>query len=167
MSAAVRHGSDATVVDTLIATYQTTSATDIQSDITSAVTSSKDPGVLQRLITMLTDTKIIRSQDTVRWYVNLLRNREGRSAAWQWLRDNWAWIETTFASDKSHDYFPRYSANILGTKRQLQEYKDFFAPLRENPSLTRAIDMGILDLEGRIALIERDTPAVIAELDKF
>ena len=116
---------------------------------------------------MLTDTKIIRSQDTVRWYVNLLRNREGRSAAWQWLRDNWAWIETTFASDKSHDYFPRYSANILGTQRQLQEYKDFFAPLRENPSLTRAIDMGILDLEGRIALIERDTPAVIATLDKF
>ena len=167
MSAAVRYGSDTTVVDTLIATYQTTSATDIQSDITSAVTSSKDPGVLQRLITMLTDTRIIRSQDTVRWYVNLLRNREGRSAAWQWLRDNWAWIETTFASDKSHDYFPRYSANILGTQRQLQEYKDFFAPLRENPSLTRAIDMGILDLEGRIALIERDTPAVIAELDKF
>ena len=167
MGAAVRHGSDATVVDTLITTYQTTSATDIQSDITSAVTSSKDHAVLQRLITMLTDTKIIRSQDTVRWYVNLLRNREGRDTAWQWLRDNWAWVETTFASDKSHDYFPRYSANILGTQRQLQEYKDFFTPLRDNPSLTRAIDMGILDLEGRIAIIERDTPAVIAALNKF
>lgn len=167
MGAAVRHGTDQSVVDTLLSLYQTISSTDIQSDITSAVTSSKDPSVLSRLIATLTDTKIIRSQDTVRWYVNLLSNREGRDATWQWLRENWHWIETTFASDKSHDYFPRYSANILGTRPQLAEYREFFGPLRSNPSLTRAIDMGILDLEGRMVLIERDSPDVAAALAKL
>lgn len=167
LGAAVRYGSDATVVDTLLETYKSTSSVDIKSDITSAVTSSKDAKVLEQLITLLTDTKVIRSQDTVRWYVNLLQNREGRMATWNWLRSNWDWIESTFASDKSHDYFPRYSASILTTRQQLGEYREFFTPLRANPSLTRAIDMGVLDLQGKVELIERDSPGVVSALAKL
>ena len=96
----------------------------------------------------------------------MLRNREGRELAWKWLRDNWRWIEKTFASDKSHDYFPRYAASLLMTRQQLAEYREFFTPLRNDQSLVRAIDMGILDLEGKLDLIDRDKAAVIAALAK-
>jgi aminopeptidase N len=167
LSAAVRHGNDDTTVDNLLKFYTTTANSDLQNDVAAALTSSKDAAVLTRLIGLLTDTHTIRSQDTVRWFVNLLRNRDGQTATWNWMRQEWPWIEKTFASDKSHDYFPRYSANLLGTRQQLQEYRDFFTPLRDNPSLTRSIDMGVLDLEGRIALLERDGPAVAAALTEF
>ena len=82
------------------------------------------------------------------------------------MRDQWSWIEQTFASDKSHDYFPRYAAMLLMTRQQLAEYREFFTPLRRDQSLVRAIDMGVLDLEGKLDLIDRDKAAVIAALAK-
>ncbi len=160
MTAAVRYSGDVHVIDRLLDLYQSTSSSDLKSDITNALTSTRDNGAIARLLKLLSDTKTIRPQDTISWYVGLLRNREGRDAAWRWLREHWPWIEKTFGSDKSHDYFPRYSANILATRTQLDEYREFFTPLKSSPALTRAIDMGILDLSGRIELLERDTDAV-------
>ena len=140
--------------------YRKSSDAELKSIIASAVTSTKNHRQIARLIKSLTDTKLIRQQDTIHWYLALLRNRDGRTATWQWLRRHWKWVEAHFASDKSHDYFPRYSASVLSTRQQLDEFRDFFTPLRDNPALTRAIDMGLLDLEGRIALLERDAEAV-------
>lgn len=164
MTTAVRYGKDKSLVKRLLELYTSTSSADLQSDITAAVTSTRDARTIDKLITLLTDTHTIRQQDTIRWYVNLLRSREGRSEAWKWLRTHWDWIEKQFASDKSHDYFPRYSANILSTRQQLDEYREFFIPLRDNPALVRAIDMGVLDLEAKIELLERDTAAVALSL---
>jgi aminopeptidase N len=119
---------------------------------------------VQKLLSTLTDSSIIRSQDIGRWYVWLLRNRDGRSLAWQWLRDNWTWIEKTFAGDKSYDDYPRYSANSLTTRKHLQEYRDFFTPKQSIPALSRVISMGIGELKGRVELIERDKDAVCQAL---
>ncbi len=167
MNTAVRYGKDTDLVERLMDTYKTTSSVDLQSDISSAVTSSRDKRTLEKLIHLLTDTDTIRQQDTIRWYVNLLRSREGRTATWRWLRDKWGWVEEMFSSDKSHDYFPRYTANILSTRQQLDEYRAFFTPLRSNPALVRAIDMGVLDLEARVELLERDSIAVATALTQI
>ena len=167
IGAAVRYSEQpADIVSQLLEAYQATQSADLRSDIAAGITATRDAEQLARLIGLLTNTDIIRSQDTVRWFVDLLRNRYGREAAWRWMRDQWYWIEQTFASDKSHDYFPRYAAMLLMTRQQLAEYREFFTPLRRDQSLVRAIDMGILDLEGKLDLIDRDKAAVIAALAK-
>lgn len=167
IGAAVRYSDQpADIVSQLLEAYQATQSADLRSDIAAGITATRDAEQLARLIGLLTNTDIIRSQDTVRWFVDLLRNRYGREAAWRWMRDQWYWIEQTFASDKSHDYFPRYAAMLLMTRQQLAEYREFFTPLRRDQSLVRAIDMGILDLEGKLDLIDRDKAAVIAALAK-
>lgn len=167
ISAAVRYSDQpADIVSQLLEAYQATQSADLRSDIAAGITATRDAEQLARLIGLLTDTDIIRSQDTVRWFVDLLRNRYGHEAAWRWMRSQWSWIEQTFASDKSHDYFPRYAAMLLMTRQQLAEYREFFTPLRRDQSLVRAIDMGILDLEGKLDLIDRDKAAVIAALAK-
>ena len=167
IGAAVRYSDQpADIVSQLLEAYQATQSADLRSDIAAGITATRDAEQLARLIGLLTDTDIIRSQDTVRWFVDLLRNRYGREAAWRWMRSQWHWIEQTFASDKSHDYFPRYAAMLLMTRQQLAEYREFFTPLRSDQSLVRAIDMGILDLEGKLDLIDRDKAAVIAALAK-
>ena len=167
IGAAVRHGADRTIIDVLLEKYRQETSADIQNDLTAGITSTKLLGEIQRLLTLLTYKDTIRHQDVVRWFVSLLRNREGKTITWQWMRDNWNWINETFESDKSHDYFPRYTANILSTREQLQEYKDFFLPLVDQPSLSRAIEMGIKDLEGKVELIERDSAAVKEALSQL
>jgi len=167
IGAAVRYSDQPVdIVSQLLEAYQATQSADLRSDIAAGVATTRDAEQLARLIGLLTNTDIIRSQDTVHWFVDLLRNRYGREAAWRWMRSQWSWIEQTFASDKSHDYFPRYAAMLLMTRQQLAEYREFFTPLRRDQSLVRAIDMGILDLEGKLDLIDRDKAAVIAALAK-
>ena len=167
LTAAVRFDTGKTVVNRLLDLYKSTSSAELQGDITSAVTSSRNPAILRVLIGKLTDTSLIRTQDTMYWFVDLLRNRRSRTEAWQWMQHKWNWIEKNFGGDKSHDYFPRYSGSCLATRQQLAEYKAFFEPKRSDQSLTRAIDMGIRDLEGKIELLERDSDAVAAKLQQL
>lgn len=164
IGAAVRHSGSPDLINSLLQTHRTTTSADLQIDIVGGLTSSKDPLVLTNLLALIQDEATVRPQDAIRWYVGILRNRYGRDAAWKWLRDNWAWIEKTFSGDKSYDDFPRYAASGLITRQQLDEYRDFFAPLKANPALTRVITMGTSELEGRVELIERDSDAVRAAL---
>lgn len=168
MSAAVRHGgNDHTFINSLLDEYKTTTSPDLQLDISGAVTATRKTGELSRLVQLLTDTDAIRTQDTIRWFVRLLQNRDSRDITWQWLKDKWPWINEKFGSDKSYDYFPRYTANIMSSRAHLDDYKTFFEPLRDNPTLTRTIDMGILELQGRVDLIERARQAVADALSRI
>ncbi len=167
ISAAVRHGDDNAIVEVLLKQYRIETSVDIKSDITNGVTATRRKKDIHHLIKCLKDSDIVRHQDVLRWYIAILRNREARELAWEWLRNEWSWVEETFASDKSQDYFPRYSAAILNNRIHLEEYTAFFTPFRHQPGLTRAIDMGILDLQGRVDLVERDSKAVAVALAKL
>jgi aminopeptidase N len=164
IGAAVRHSGSPDLINSLLQAHRATTSADLQIDIVSGLTSSKDPSVLTNLLALIQDEATVRPQDAIRWYVGILRNRYGRDAAWKWLRDNWTWVEKTFSGDKSYDDFPRYAASGLITRQQLDEYREFFEPLKSNPALTRVIAMGTSELEGRVELIERDSNAVRAAL---
>lgn len=159
LSSVSRHG-DGSIVDTLLNEYQMTQSSELRNDICVGVTSTRVPEKISQLLDTIKDSSVIRPQDAARWFVYLIRGRESRAAAWDWIRTNWGWVETTFSGDKSYDDYPRYSASALVTATQLAEYKTFFEPLKDNPSLTRVITMGISEIEGRVELIERDKSAV-------
>ena len=167
ISAAVRYGNDDTVIEKLVERYVTTSSAELQQDIASGITSSRDANKIDYILKLIKDEKTVRPQDTARWFVWTIRNRDGRTQAWQWLQDNWSWIEKTFSGDKSYDDFPRYAASSLVTRQQLEEYKSFFTPMQEVAALSRVITMGISEIEGRVALIEHDNSAVRDALAKL
>jgi aminopeptidase N len=156
----VRYASDQTIIDTLLAEHQKTTSSELKEDIASAITATRNPEVIERLLVVIKDQTIVRPQDFMRWYVWLLRNRYARVATWRWGRDQWGWMKETFGGDKSYDAFPRYVASCLMSEIQLQEYKDFFVPLLGEVALKRNIELGILELGSKIAHITRDEAAV-------
>lgn len=162
--AEVRHGDTKAVIKQLLESYRSTASVDIRNDICNAVTSTRDVNELKALLALLKDTSFIRTQDTGMWYVRLLMNRHGRDIAWEWLQTEWNWIKTTFGGDKSYDAFPRYSAQVLGERKQLDEYTAFFTPMLTDPALRRAIEVGINDITARVELIEADKPNVTQRL---
>ena len=167
IGAAVRHHGNPDLVDSLLQEHKVSNSAELQLDIVSGLTSSKDPLVLTRLLDLIKDETVVRHQDVVRWYTGILRNRYGRELAWDWMRQNWSWIEETFKGDKSYDDYPRYTASGLMTRQHLDEYIDFFSGLKEIPALTRVINMGISELEGRVDLIERDSEKVRSALRRL
>ncbi len=159
ISTVARYG-DETVVDELLAQYQATQSGELRQDICLGITSTRVPHKITELLDAIKNDAIIRPQDASHWFVYLIRGRDSRQVAWQWLQDNWQWVIDTFSGDKSYDEFARYSAGALMTRQQLQQYIDFFKPKRDVPALTRIIDMGISEITGKVELIERDGPAV-------
>lgn len=160
----VRNTTDTSIIETLFEAYRSSQSADLREDICSGLTSVKLPEHVDLALKNLTDSQTVRKQDIARWFAYLTRNRFSRNAIWQWMVDNWSWIEKTFDGDKSYDYFPRYASAAMLTRERLEDYKSFFLPKKNLPALTRTIDLGIKEIEARIDLLERDTPAVVEAL---
>jgi aminopeptidase N len=144
----------------LLGLEEKTQQADLKQDMMAALTLAKEPDEIKTLLSRLKDPQKVRQHDVDHWLASLLRSRFGRPQAWPWLRENWGWIEQTFAADKSYDYFPRYAASAFNTRELLQEYKTFFGPKKTQPALSRNIVMGIEELETRVEWVERDLPSV-------
>jgi len=166
INANVRYFETPEMIDRLFMIYQNTPSADLQVDIALSLTSTKHPATAERILTAIKDADIIRPQDASRWFIYLIRTRENRQIAWNWLKENWSWVKDTFGGDKSYDNFIRYAASALLTRDELNDFTKFTKPLRAEPVLTRTIDLGVREIAGRVALIERDKAAVIKALEE-
>jgi aminopeptidase N len=159
--AAVKHSHD-NAFNYLLDLEEKTTNVDLKQELMGALAVTRKPEEGQRLLDRITEPTKVRQHDIISWTASLLRNRHQQTAAWQWLRDNWQWIEKTLGGDRGFDYFPRLSASAFSTRKLMEEYKEFFTPLLDKTALQRNITMGIEELESRIAWIERDVSAVEA-----
>ena len=164
ISANVRHFETPEMIEDLFATYKNTPSNDLQNDIAIGLTSTKNPETAEKILTNIKDSNIIRPQDASRWFVYLIRTRENRQIAWNWLKENWAWVEDTFGEDKSYDDFIRYAATALLTTDELNDFRQFFEPMENIPALARTIKLGITEISARVELIKRDKEAVTSSL---
>ena len=164
ISANVRHFETTEMIDNLFAAYKNTPSNDLQNDIAIGLTSTKNPETAEKILANIKDSNIIRPQDASRWFVYLIRTRESRQIAWNWLKENWAWVEDTFGEDKSYDDFIRYAATALLTPNELDDFRQFFEPMMDIPALTRTIKLGITEISARVELIERAKADVLSAL---
>ena len=164
ISVNVRHFETPEMIENLFATYKNTPSNDLQNDVAIGLTSTKNPETAEKILANIKDSNIIRPQDASRWFVYLIRTRESRQIAWNWLKENWAWVEDTFGEDKSYDDFIRYAATALLTTDELNDFRQFFEPMENIPALTRTIKLGITEISARVELIKRDKEAVIFSL---
>lgn len=164
ISANVRHFETPKIIENLFATYKNTPSNDLQNDIAIGLTSTKNPETAEKILANIKDSNTIRPQDASRWFVYLIRTRESRQIAWNWLKENWAWVEDTFGEDKSYDDFIRYAATALLTTDELNDFQQFFEPMENIPALARTIKLGITEISARVELIKRDKEAVILSL---
>ena len=164
ISANVRHFEMSEMIENLFGTYKNTPSNDLQNDIAIGLTSTKNPETAEKILTNIKDSNIIRPQDASRWFVYLIRTRENRQIAWNWLKENWAWVEDTFGEDKSYDDFIRYAATALLTTDELNDFRQFFEPMENIPALARTIKLGITEISARVELIKRDKEAVTSSL---
>ena len=118
------------------------------------------------LLERLKDGKLIKPQDADRWLVYLLRNRYTKATAWQWMVDNWGWLEETYKHDKSYDYLPRYAASCVNTPEYQQKFDDLFVSKLDQPLLKRNIELGREEIATRVAWLTRDLKSIQAYFEK-
>ncbi|OYW85084.1 hypothetical protein B7Z17_02975, partial [Candidatus Saccharibacteria bacterium 32-49-10] len=128
LSAAVRHFESPQMIGNLLDQYTATASSDLQVDIAIGLTSTRSIATISQLLNNLKKPKVIRPQDASRWFIYLIRNNDARATSWQWLKENWSWVESTYGGDKSYDEFVRYAASALLTRAELDDFRNFFTP---------------------------------------
>ena len=133
---------------------------DLKADIAAAATATRSSEEASQLLARLKDTKLVKPQDADRWLVQLMRNRYVKEIAWEWMVENWGWLEDTYKHDKSYDMLPRYAAGACNTKDWAEKYQKFFEPKMDQIVLKRNIAMGLEEISARILWLARDFTSV-------
>lgn len=155
----VKLGDDG-AIDYLLNLHQDTGSSDLQADITGALTATRNPQTATMLLSRIKDAKLVKPQDADRWLVYLLRNRYCGDTAWQWMVDEWPWLVETYGHDKSYDMLPRYAATACNTEATGKRYAEFFTPKMDEIALKRNIEIGIEEIASRVTWLERDIKSV-------
>ena len=91
----VKNFGSAELFDKLLAAHRQTADGSYKEDIAAALTSTPDAGLIGRLIEKFEDADTIKPQDLRAWFRGVLANDEGQQAAWDWIRNDWQWLEDT------------------------------------------------------------------------
>ena len=156
----VKHYGSQALFDQLLTDYRTTSDGGYQRDIMAALTKTSDKALLEQIVSYFEDSETIKPQDLRGWYKGVLANDAGQQLAWDWIRDDWAWLEKTVGGDMEFTTYITVTARIFKTAERLAEFKAFFEPKLDTPGLTREITMDINVIASRVALVEEEKLAV-------
>ncbi|WP_353989277.1 M1 family metallopeptidase [Pediococcus argentinicus] len=144
----------------LLKTSRQTSDPSFKEDIRAALTSTTDPELIAELITKFEDAQTIKPQDLRGWFRGVLANDAGEQAAWDWIRNDWQWLEDTVGGDMEFTTYITVIAGVFKTQERLDEFKAFFEPKINTPGLTREIQMDTKVIESRVALVEAEEKSV-------
>ena len=156
----VQNFGSAELFDKLIKAYQQTADASFKQDLRMAIPNTTDPALIAKVVSYFEDADIIKPQDLRAWYRGLLANQAGQQAAWNWLRDEWQWLNDTVGGDMEFATFITVTAGVFHTPERLSEFKDFFEPKLNTPGLTREIKMDISVIESKVNLINKEQTAV-------
>lgn len=149
----------------LLEIYMKTSVSEEKEELCRGLTTTKDSQQIGRLIELLNGTEI-RLQDLPAWFAHLISNPYAKAQTWQWLSDNWQWLDKNFSASGLLERFPRYCGMAFSRADDLKLYKNFFEPLQSQPGLTKAIELGLQEITGKLRwrqLNEQDTVAWLLE----
>lgn len=162
--AAKLHQDETQVFDAWLKQYQTENDPEIKRILLAVLVSgSRQPQHLQKLISLLDQTTIVRPQDHIFLYIYLLRNHRTRQSTIEWLTNNWDFV-VRLTGDKSVEDYPRYAANLIRTPDEAEIFFTFFDQKSDDPVLARAIKVAHAEVDARLKLIADDTAGLAVKL---
>lgn len=156
----------AELFDQFIHEYQTATDPGLKQDLCLATTKLTDPELLTRLVNQFEDASLIKPQDLRAWYRGVLANNAGQQLAWDWLRNEWSWLEATVGGDMEFATFITVTAGVFHTPDRLAEFEEFFTPKLDTPGLTREIQMDTSVIRSRVNLVESEKNGVNLAIEK-
>ena len=162
----VKNYSSQELFDTLLADYQKTADAGFKQDICAALTKTQDDQLIAQLIDRFEDADTIKPQDLRAWFRGVLANDHGQQAAWDWIQQEWSWLEKTVGGDMEFPTYITVISRIFKTSQRLAEFKRFFTPKENDPMLKREIQMDEKVIASRVELIESEQAAVNAAIAK-
>ncbi|KAJ8380418.1 hypothetical protein SKAU_G00011960 [Synaphobranchus kaupii] len=148
---------DTTNWNFLLSAYKHSLSSSHKKKILYALTFSKDPDKLARLIDLGMEGEVIRTQDLPSLIVTIARNPVGQALAWNFVRKNWKQL-----LEKFHLGSSAFRGILTGTtghfssKRELEEVKALFDSLKSHGHQLKVTDVVIEMIQKNIRWLERN-----------
>lgn len=156
----VKNFGSSALVANLLKAYQQTADPSYKADLRVAITRTKSADEIQKILGDFKNADIIKPQDLRGWFGGILRNPKGEQAAWDWIRDNWSWLDSKVGGDMEFATYITVIARIFRTETRLQEFKKFFTPKLDQALISREIKMDTKVIATRVALIKAEANEV-------
>ncbi|KAI3709634.1 hypothetical protein L2E82_39400 [Cichorium intybus] len=124
--------------DSLLKVYRETDLSLEKTRILGALGSCSDPDIILEVLNFLL-TPEVRSQDVV---FGLAVSREGREVAWNWFKENWEHISSTWGRGFLITRFVSALVSPFSSNEKVKEVEEFFAS-RAKPSIARTLKQSI------------------------
>lgn len=148
------------LVADLIKQYQEAVDPYFKQDLLAAITMTTDKNELEKIVDNFENADIIKPQDLRAWYRSILLNQNGQQLAWDWLRQDWSWLEKTIGGDMEFTSYITVTAKVFDTAQRLTEFKEFFEPKIDQPGLGREIKMDTRVIATKAALAANEKAQV-------
>ncbi|MBR2725420.1 M1 family metallopeptidase [Candidatus Saccharibacteria bacterium] len=153
------------MVDEYLEKYQTIADPDVRFDYLLAATLVRDKRELDKVLRLLNDTEVVKPQDQLHLFVCLYKNPKSRKKAFDWMVKNWEMIKEAGGEKTLGDY-PMVIGKLARTEEEFDKYYKFFEPLKDDPTLMRAVEIGKNEIKARIKLIQKNQKGVTEALQK-
>ena len=153
------------LTDKLIGLYQATSDPSFKMDLEAAIVKSKDEDELKKIVSWFENAEIVKPKDLRGWFNGVLSNPAGEQLSWNWIRDEWAWMEKTVGGDMEFATFITVISRVFKTQERYDEYNAFFTDKESDMLLNREIKMDRKVIATRVDLIaseQADVNAAVA-----
>lgn len=150
---------DTTDYEKLLKLHDQSSNSEERVVIASALTGFEQPELIKRSLDLIKQDTV-RLQDVPYWVAYSFMNRHARLDTWQWLKQNWKWVETNLGTDLSFYRFPIYAARSFSDQKFLEDYDTFFSSVM-TPALERSFKQGREMVQWHIDWKKRDYKAVL------
>ena len=153
------------VVDDYLKKYRQIADPEVKFDYLASACLVRDAKELDKLMGLLGENDTVKPQDQFYLFLWLYRNHRVRMKVFDWLTENWEVVKR-IGGDKSLEHYPTYIAKLARTDEELLKYREFFGPMREDPAIARAIQIGEREIEARIKLIDGGREEVVRAIRK-
>ena len=155
----IANNGDKKEYDILLKMHNESSMSEERTTLVSALTGFKQDNLIKQSLSMITSDEV-RHQDVSYWIAYSFMNRHSKNLTWDWLKNNWKWLEENLGTDLAFYRMPIYAARSFSEKGFVDEYKKFFMPIL-TPVMERSYKQGLEILSYQSAWRERDLKSVL------
>jgi puromycin-sensitive aminopeptidase len=156
-TATARHG-DAQTFQHLQDMHNSSTSSEERLKLAAALTDFKQPELIKKALAAIT-TEAVRLQDAPYWIAYSFSNRYAHRLTWDWMIENWGWLDENLGNDLSFHRMPLYAARSVSDSNFLPHYQKFFETVKK-PGLERTIKQGIEVIQWQSAWKDRDLGAI-------
>lgn len=138
--------------------YEDSNSASEKVTLASALTGFKQPELYKEALSLI-KSPVVRAQDIGYWVGYSFANRHAKHATWQWLKENWKWLENSLGAELGFARMPAYAARSFSDDEFKKDFVKFFEP-QLTPSIRREYKKALETIEWQAAWRKRDFDSV-------